>query len=526
MEEDDGAGDLNNAGGAGDWTSGRTVFDKSKILLNRSMLHNAYKVLHEAGPVGMSQQDFSKLLGIPKLESRSVYRYLERRGLADHYVADMGRQRAFKLVAKSFQFSNPQVAKINAEKSKMEALKMPLEPSIDNVDDNSNMSNETTNDDVVVEIGPGNYPPPRTPRKSKHRCENTNLAPSQQSARRLKRENTILEAIRSFKVIEDPSKLHALIREQEKNEDCDGMMDRKSLHRILGKLSAEGQIKTIKIKLTLPSKVRELFFVCDPSVDEKHTIIQSAVEQAKMKFSIQTPVVKKREKVEVVETSVSDSVKAFSEMEADASGDPLASPEFNRKFGRQYGLQPKFIRMREFHQLLFYLCRAYTGEELDEQDRKAFLNQAQIKHGEFSDEVQQELKSMPIYTREVGWKMFLSSLPSHKGWDEGWCLMCDVLLRLPLSLFVMLVNVTSEIEGLEEYLNHPIRCHYLIRALPSKIRSKLLHRRKYIFSIYEIATRLAYVGVVQFGPQKFKEKDQVSHCFPYFCNLKTGAEKK
>ena len=46
--------------------------------------------------------------------------------------------------------------------------------------------------------------------------------------------------------------------------------------------------------------------------------------------------------------------------------------------------------------------------------------------------------------------------------------------------------------------------HLLLR-----IRSKLLDKRKYIFSIYDDATRLAYVGVVQFGPQKLKEKDQV-----------------
>ena len=87
--------------------------------------------------------------------------------------------------------------------------------------------------------------------------------------------------------------------------------------------------------------------------------------------------------------------------------------------------------------------------------------------------------------------------------------MCDILLRLPLSLFVMLVNVTIPVPGLEDYLGHPIRKHYLIRNLPSHIRTKLLHRRKYIFSIYEIATRLAYIGVVQFGPQQLKEKDQV-----------------
>jgi hypothetical protein len=30
--------------------------------------------------------------------------------------------------------------------------------------------------------------------------------------------------------------------------------------------------------------------------------------------------------------------------------------------------------------------------------------------------------------------------------------MCDVLLRLPLSIFVTIVNVTVKIDGIEEYL--------------------------------------------------------------------------
>ena len=54
--------------------------------------------------------------------------------------------------------------------------------------------------------------------------------------------------------MEDHAKLHQLIKEQEAEEpeQNDGVMDRKSLHRILGRLAADGQIKTINIKLTLP----------------------------------------------------------------------------------------------------------------------------------------------------------------------------------------------------------------------------------------------------------------------------------
>ncbi len=87
--------------------------------------------------------------------------------------------------------------------------------------------------------------------------------------------------------------------------------------------------------------------------------------------------------------------------------------------------------------------------------------------------------------------------------------MCDVLLRLPLSLFTKLVNITHEVPGLEQLLNHPVRRHFLLRHLSPDIRSSILAHRKYIFTVHEVATRLAYLGLMQFGPQKLKEKDQV-----------------
>ncbi len=60
-----------------------------------------------------------------------------------------------------------------------------------------------------------------------------------------------------------------------------------------------------------------------------------------------------------------------------------------------------------------------------------------------------------------------------------------------------------------KFQDHPIRKHYLVKILPPDIRNKLLFHRKYIFTAFELATRLAFIGVVQFGPQKLKEKDQV-----------------
>lgn len=36
-----------------------------------------------------------------------------------------------------------------------------------------------------------------------------------------------------------------------------------------------------------------------------------------------------------------------------------------------------------------------------------------------------------------------------------------------------------------------------------------MHARKYIFNIHDTVTRLCYIGLVQFGPQRLKDKDQV-----------------
>lgn len=102
----------------------------------------------------------------------------------------------------------------------------------------------------------------------------------------MRRSNTILEAVKLYKVIDDQSKLYKLIADNEKNEGFDGKMDRKSLHRILESMAEAGHIKNIRIKLKFGQKTKELLFICDPSIDESHTIIQSALEQVLLHFKL------------------------------------------------------------------------------------------------------------------------------------------------------------------------------------------------------------------------------------------------
>lgn len=66
---------------------------------------------------------------------------------------------------------------------------------------------------------------------------------------------------------------------------------------------------------------------------------------------------------------------------------------------------------------------------------------------------EEELKELPtVYHFEVGWKMFIPPLPEHKSCMKGWVLLSDVLLRLPLSIFVKLCRVKFVIPEMNEYV--------------------------------------------------------------------------
>eukprot|EP00092_Neocalanus_flemingeri_P000749 GFUD01000793.1.p1 GENE.GFUD01000793.1~~GFUD01000793.1.p1 ORF type:complete len:1909 (+),score=561.12 GFUD01000793.1:540-5729(+) len=330
--------------------------------------------------------------------------------------------------------------------------------------------------------------------------------------RQLKRTNTIIEAVRLHKVIDDPTKLYKMIQENETKEGHTAKMDKKSLMRLISKLGKEGQIHNIRCVFKHGDKKKVLHFVCEPGIDESNTVIQSAIEQAKMKFNIQprtsnTSMAMVKDE-EFLTDSVSESLAEMSELE-DISKVARQSPTKSvstQRVGRKYGLQPKFVKMRELHLLLYYLIYGYTGEPgLDQREAANKLKSI----GLVDDDVVEEMSGMVLYSSDVSWKMFIPPLPAHQGWGQGWCLMCDILLRLPLSIFVKLINQSTDVPGLQDYLTHPVRRNYLIRSLPHSMRNKMLFQRKYIFSVHEVATRLAYIGVLQFGPQKLKEKDQV-----------------
>ncbi|XP_026830371.1 general transcription factor 3C polypeptide 1 [Ooceraea biroi] len=330
--------------------------------------------------------------------------------------------------------------------------------------------------------------------------------------RLLKRANMIIEAVKEHQVIDDTTKLMKMIYEEEIKEGYDKKIDKKSLIRLLQKLAKDNLVKNIKLTLSANGREKNLTFICDPNIDIDHTVIKSAVEQAKVKFCLlasqKAKLVKKMAiKQEKVDKSESRQRLQLVPLEKMLSKDALRSTtyRYDVRAGKRYGLSPKFIRMQTMHVLLFYLVYDHPGvPKLSQHEQVEVLRASGYK---IDDKLVKEFST--IYNTEISWKMFVPPLPKHSGWPDGWTLMCDVLLGLPLSIFVKVHNITFVIPELEYYLYHPIRKHYLIKNIPVTIRNTLLHARKYIFNIHDTVTRLAYIGLVQFGPQRLKDKDQV-----------------
>ena len=84
---------------------------------------------------------------------------------------------------------------------------------------------------------------------------------------------------------------------------------------------------------------------------------------------------------------------------------------YNQRFGRKYGLQPKFVRMRELHLLLHYLIYSYDGDTGLEQGAAV----SKLRQLGLADQsVEDELRDRKIYNSDITWRMFVPPLPRHQ----------------------------------------------------------------------------------------------------------------
>ncbi|XP_047490563.1 general transcription factor 3C polypeptide 1-like isoform X2 [Penaeus chinensis] len=580
------------------------ILDQHRVVWGIGLLQQAYKVVEEAGPEGVSQSDMARLLGQTKLDSRTICRNLQRRNTVHSLMKDVGRQRVSRYVSHKFARTGHLTQEFRKERQRMMAMMEANKaevcgPSTSKEGEVSRVleSNSLEGVEVGLEmLTGGRVSIPKSKgmnldtsslakeaeQNQKKRQNNDDDGDSKNkgfvrmleeirltynnqrrnsphvTTRMMKRANMIIETVGSIKVIDDAFKLQKMIVQAESEEGYAVKMDKKSLNRLLDKLSKGGFVKNIIVKLKCNTMVKVVQFVVHPSITFESPHLKSAIEQQKLKFLASAPDTKREAeggggggsgsgkggatggpestKVKVksessaakmVKKALSEDNERMNKSSVGASMQELkqmhqvsttavpapeveagvASAVVKKEAGVKGSLGPKFVRMCELHKLLFYLVYGYSGkEDMDQveawQTIASSSPEAQI-HAE-------DLSAYPmVYYAELSWKMFIPPLPNHMNSESGWAFVCDVLLRLPLCIFVRLVSICHYSSEIDAFMNHPIKRNLLVKYLPPHLRQALLQGRRYVTYVIDLINRLCYVGLLQYGHQIMKEKDQV-----------------
>ncbi|CAB3378380.1 Hypothetical predicted protein [Cloeon dipterum] len=480
------------------------VLDLSKQTLDRTLLYQAYQATEVAGVEGLTQRQIGDTLGLSKLDSRAICRQLTKEGFISVHMQDMGRQRTTRYTAIHLQGNDYE---LGLEKEKFISLtgsakllenlvhsdsKAPQQCVLKNLYeqalDISANEGVCTAEPEAVEDADTTIDEKET--ESEPFDDSTGI-----SCRTLKRVNLILGLVLKNKIISDLTLPLKVICEEEAKEGYKYTMDRRSLFRMISKMNLADCVNLYKVDIPINSGVKKLTFLCSKDIDPDNSLIQSEIAQAKLRYAPEEMDDKDLLPPHLVETSPVS--LAYLECIQDKFDKVL---EINRK--NRYGYATRFVRLRLMHQLLFYLAYDYSGD--------ANLDQTAVREAFEAQNVYLAPACPKIFRSEaMDYRTFLSPMPKHSGWPRGWVLLADVIVRVPLSVFVRLVRLRHVVPGLEDYLADPVRRNYLLGHLPSQMRADIIGQsRRFVYSIFDSVLKMCYVGLVQFGPLRQKHKDQ------------------
>ncbi|KAI5939978.1 General transcription factor 3C polypeptide 1 [Manis javanica] len=379
--------------------------------------------------------------------------------------------------------------------------------------------------------------------------------------RLLKRRNLIIEAVTNLRLIESLFTIQKMIMDQEKQEGVSTKCCKKSIVRLVRNLSEEGLLRLYRTTVIQDGIKKKVDLVVHPSMDQNDPLVRSAIEQVRFRISnsstanrVKVPQPPGPQGEAEEESQGKEGPSGSGESEPNASSKPESgrvkktdekmgitqlknyNPVVVPGLGRSLGFLPKMPRLRVVHMFLWYLIYGHPvsnaveklGFSSDRRPGKQEPGRAGVSSSTGSDreapsdappkdnqegatwEAEVELATETVYVDEASWTRYVPPIPVHRDFGFGWALVSDILLSLPLSIFVQIVQVSYKVDNLEDFLNDPLKKHTLIRFLPRPVRQQLLYKRRYIFSVVENLQRLCYMGLLQFGPtEKFQDKDQV-----------------
>uniref|UniRef100_A0AAQ4P112 B-block binding subunit of TFIIIC domain-containing protein n=1 Tax=Gasterosteus aculeatus aculeatus TaxID=481459 RepID=A0AAQ4P112_GASAC len=364
------------------------------------------------------------------------------------------------------------------------------------------------------------------------------LARSHETYRLLRRRNLIIEAVRTFKIVEGFFLLQKIINEEEKKNGLNTKCCRKTVVRLVDGLSREGLLKVYKTTVVQDGINKKM--IVHPSIQPSDDVVRGVIEQVRFKISSSYSAVRRKNEEEDASKQSPGPEDAKGAACENLPRDKRKEDDFRPKTGRgvtvrglgkTLGFQPKMHRLQVVHSFLCHVIyghpaindptdvrpAARTPADASGSDAKApaDANGRAISLCVLSPSKPFHCSTMfspavIVYADEDTWKKFVPPVRVHKGFISGWAMVGDLLLCMPLSIFIQVIQVNYKVDGLEEYLSDPVKQHHLIRALPARMKRQLLYKRRYIFSFHVNLQKLVYMGLLLFGPvEKFTDKDQV-----------------
>ncbi|XP_054167317.1 general transcription factor 3C polypeptide 1-like [Oppia nitens] len=204
------------------------VFNPGKILVDRSLLSQALAIIesHESQD-GISLKELGSCLSLPKLEARSLMRYLEKLKVISTVMVDRGRQKVTLYLPK---------CRSNEAINMFSRARKSLSFSDSNL--------------MTVNL--------------------------------LNRANLILEFVQKSGIVGRIYDLKKLILDSEK--DNLHKVCTKSVLNIVHKLAADGLVRSIRTILRYQDQVKKLHFVCVPSITPDHPLVKERINQIKFQW--------------------------------------------------------------------------------------------------------------------------------------------------------------------------------------------------------------------------------------------------
>ncbi|GIY20157.1 general transcription factor 3C polypeptide 1 [Caerostris darwini] len=503
-------------------------FDASKIYYGIPLVHQIYLHIKEAGPSGISSSDLGRKMTFPRLDIRCLLSILLKKGHVISVLEDRGRQKVKKYIAEIYANQNedysflkeqdvikvvdnssshigkrkheengtpiPKKSKINdaekVEEPSKDATAVPVQAGVAKNIVDSDFQNIVTEISVLENKSEFTGKAPRVSNFSENSKNPPRFSGSvQPTARNNKRSNMILDYLKTerFTTLTD---LQKHITEKEKEEGHTHKIDKKSTARLIHDLYRSDKIKIFKAVLKLHDEATEIEFICDTSMKPSDPHIQVVIDQAKFKyFGVSKDSSKKSQPISNQENSSQKKTTAVKTTSAVKEKTPKKSTSVQPSTVPVMSfVTPKFIRAKTLHIFLYYLVYKHKGE---------------IAKG----------NEQSVYHEGINWRRFIPPLPNPPSQQlqnrEGWCCLADIYSRMPLSLFLKIVNFKRSIPDLKEFLDDEEKAHLPMQSLPRKMRSALLNDRKYLFSTYEVIEVLCRMGLMSMGQPYGKQKDHI-----------------